>query len=118
MKRIAGLLLAATLGMACSSGDEPTCATFCCAVGAPCTIDAECCTNTCTNGVCGTEACKMDGAACTSPLECCTGACSAGCGVQICGDVTFCCAVGAPCTIDAECCTHTCTNGVCAAPAP
>ncbi len=93
MKRIAGLLVAATLGVACSSDDEST--------------------NTCTNGVCEAVTCKADGAPCTSPLECCTGACSAGCGVQICGDLTFCCALGAPCTRDVECCTGTCTDGVC-----
>jgi len=51
--------------------------------GVPCFAAAQCCSNACTGGVCGTgstPSCLGDGAACSSASECCSGSCSGTCG--------------------------------------
>jgi hypothetical protein len=53
---------------------EPPCTTN----GDPCTGAAQCCSASCTAGVCGSGGCQPNGAACTGAAACCSGLCTGG----------------------------------------
>jgi hypothetical protein len=53
---------------------QPPCTTD----GDPCTGAADCCSTSCTAGVCGPGACQHNGATCTTGGQCCSGACTGG----------------------------------------
>ena len=77
--------------------------------GTPCTLASQCCTGTCSNGVCGGKPCEPDGTACTQNGECCAKACNPGTGV--CG----CSQIGDACQDSTQCCMGLCHTeiGVC-----
>lgn len=102
-----------------------------------CSVDAACCSQVCSGGLCATERCKNRNATCDTGDECCSGICQAqrctgttcGGAGSPCGAADSCCAplvcdvsgvcvppckgAGAPCTQGLECCTQTCVQGVC-----
>src|SRR5262249_33955441 len=80
--------------------------------GQGCMTAAECCTNLCSNGVCGPPPCKPDGQSCMTAAECCTGLCSNG----VCGKPPPCKPAGAMCSAAAEGCSGACNNSVCGPP--
>ena len=103
---------------ACTNG---VCVQTCKSNGASCAVGAECCSDTCTGGLCApaqTDAgmCKSNGAACAIASECCSSVCSGG----VCGGVTDagncgpencpgCCSAGGSCLPGTD--TNACGSG-------
>ena len=89
-----------------------TTASTCTAVGGTCTTNLNCCTQSCSGGVCAAIACTPEGAACTTAGACCSGVCTS----NVCAALPACTAVGATCTASSQCCSgHSCVSGKCAA---
>jgi hypothetical protein len=85
----------------------------CLNVGAACTSGSECCTSTCTNGVCNLGACTSDGDACTKDSACCSGTCGSN---GKCTPLnTQCKTLGNSCAGSGDCCSGLCLNDVCSA---
>ncbi len=83
----------------------------CLNLGGGCTIGADCCSGTCTLGVCTFPACLSDGRSCTNNLQCCSGICGAG---GTCSPLnTSCKTLGNGCSTGAECCSGSCMGGMC-----
>lgn len=84
--------------------------------GAACAQDSECCSNSCSGGVCVTGAgtCTAIGETCQSNAECCGGRTCAedATGVKRCTDESFCKSVGETCAQASECCSLSC-DGTC-----
>ncbi len=84
----------------------------CLQLGGHCNGPADCCTNTCTNGVCAFPACVSDNQPCTTNGQCCSGICNATAGT--CTPLTTACStLGNTCTQDSNCCSMFCSGGVC-----
>ncbi len=84
----------------------------CLALASACSQNAECCSGTCSGGVCAYPACTPDHLACTSNGSCCSQSCVGGACAPL---NTACSTLGNPCAANAECCSHLCTGGACAA---
>jgi hypothetical protein len=98
------------MALSCSHHDsqDVNCGLF----GMQCTTGADCCSNVCSNGMCGSDPtqCSMAGASCSANTDCCTVSCVDNhCSDQQCtGD-------GQSCSSDGQCCSGSCTGGSCAA---
>jgi len=93
----------------CPSVATPT--PTCSAVGAACTQSTNCCSESCSGGVCVAVTCAAKGASCTTAAQCCSATCTGGvCAANACMGLS---ATG--CTTAAQCCTNKCTAGVCVA---
>jgi len=80
----------------------------CLKLGSACGNSGDCCTNTCTNGVCSYPPCVSDNQPCSSGGQCCSQTCgmnglctplSSGCGT-----------LGNACTNDNQCCSNRCVG--------
>ena len=76
--------------------------------GTECNNSSQCCTGTCTNGLCTASAvapapCLPAGAGCTSGSQCCVGICQSGvCGAPVCNNIN------AGCDVPSDCCSGVC----------
>ncbi len=76
----------------------------------PCTDATECCTLSCVDGLCGSEACTLDTETCTSDDQCCSGNCSdeGACLPLADPNVTQCNSAGNSCSANGDCCSGLC----------
>ncbi|MFN7132410.1 MAG: hypothetical protein ACK4N5_10020, partial [Myxococcales bacterium] len=79
--------------------------------GDPCVNPTDCCSLSCVNGKCSSNACKQIGAGCGSAGECCSGTCTNGACAQVPG--ATCKTLGESCTGKTDCCSQNCQNNVC-----
>jgi len=84
----------------------------CYTLGTGCTSNGECCSGTCTNGVCDYPACVSNGGACTSNSQCCTLTCTGGKCAALAGSGS-CKSLGNTCTSASDCCSGRCAGGTC-----
>jgi hypothetical protein len=82
----------------------------CLKLGVACKSGGDCCTGTCTNGVCDYPACTSDNGACTTNGDCCSQTCTAG---KCAALNTTCETLGNQCTSSGECCSGRCASGTC-----
>ena len=128
--RVDAVALCRPTGEDCNSGGGRPCCFGCedgrCGPGpgacrprtAPCNLDGECCSGTCSASgdarACG-GACGAEGAACTAASDCCSGACSASPGVCVAAASAACGVLGDACSAGDRCCSGVCLDGRCAA---
>jgi len=95
---------------ACVAQAEQSCGLDCGGcneLGTACNVGADCCSGTCTGGVCA-DACAPDGSDCSVGSDCCSQSCNGG----VCG--AACAPVGGACGFGTPCCSGTCVSGTCA----
>jgi len=82
----------------------------CSKLGAACATGVDCCSGSCTNGVCDYPQCTSDNGACTVNGDCCSQQCTSGTCKAL---NTTCKTLGNQCTGNTQCCSGLCAGGTC-----